>query len=99
MKLIHIILVMAIVYIIWDPDLCIIFERFAPLTQGTFPNNYSVGKCNVDFSRSDCMVGNCPLGSTISNKEYCNIQCAQEPDKKLRDECEKHCMNLMKSCE
>ena len=70
-------------------------ENCAPLNEATFENNYPVGKCNTDFKRTDCMVGNCPLKSTIDNDEYCNIQCAQELDPKLRNECVSHCLEMM----
>ena len=71
-------------------------ENNTTLNTGTFKNNYPVGKCNTDFKRTDCMVGNCPLKSTINNDEYCNMQCAQDPDIELRNECTSNCLEMMK---
>lgn len=74
-------------------------EHMAPLndSQTTFKNNYPRGRCNMgSFKRSDCSVGNCPIGSPISNKQFCDIQCAQGVGKKDRKKCYDICMRQMK---
>lgn len=74
-------------------------EGMAPLNFGAYKNNYPRGKCKTgSFKRTDCMVGNCPLDSTVSNREFCYIQCAQDPDKKFRRDCNRYCMDTMDSC-
>ena len=71
-------------------------EGMAPLNAGTYPNNYPRGKCNSgNFNRSSCEVGPCPLESTVSNKEYCTIQCAQDPDEQIRSKCYHQCIGMM----
>ena len=106
-NLIHLILLVVLVYFIKcacskkvheGMKILVDDDNSASLNEGTFENNYPVGKCNTDFERTDCMVGNCPLKSTIDNDEYCNIQCAQELDPKLRNECVSHCLEMMKEC-
>jgi hypothetical protein len=66
----------------------------APLDFGTFPNNYPRGECRTgDFSkRTSCEVGNCHLGTTVSDQQFCRIQCAQDPDAAERQECYDVCM-------
>jgi hypothetical protein len=93
-NLIHIILIVAILYFI--RCLCVRKEGMASLETGTYENTYPVGKCNSeDFKRTDCMVGNCPTGTAITDEHYCYLQCAQEPDPKLRKDCNNHCMEMM----
>ena len=71
-------------------------ENMAPVGFGTYKNNYKYGGCDVgSFKRTDCMVGNCPIGSPISNDEFCYIQCAQGVGKEDQMECYKHCIDLM----
>ena len=74
-------------------------EHMAPISSNTFKNTKSTyGSCSQkEPKESACTVGNCPLGSTISDSRYCEIQCALEPDPKIRAGCRKHCMNMMKS--
>jgi hypothetical protein len=80
------------------------YEPMAPLNTGTYPNNYPKGRCiKPSFEREPCMVGNCPLGTSVDQKTYCKIQCSQESDIKRRDECEKRCAEmiddgLLRSC-
>jgi hypothetical protein len=74
-------------------------EYMAPLNFGTYKNNYPRGNCKTgSFERSDCSVGNCPLGTTVTDDRYCNIQCAQELDEKDRKKCHDYCMNMVKDC-
>jgi hypothetical protein len=75
-------------------------ENMAPLDWGVIPNkNYVYGKCNRgSFAPSDCSVGNCPLDSTISNDEFCRIQCIQDPDQNTRNKCYNQCMTMMEGC-
>lgn len=72
-------------------------ENMAPLDFGTFKNNYPRGECRTGkfWERSDCEVGNCPLGTTVSDQQYCRIQCAQDPDPLERKECYEHCMRTL----
>lgn len=66
---------------------------------GTFLNNYPQGKCQVaNMSHCECTVGNCPIGSFVSNNEYCSIQCAQISNKKMQDECNSSCMTIVAEC-
>lgn len=69
-------------------------DGMAPLDFGTFYNNYPRGQCQTGkFSeRKSCEVGNCPLGSTISDQQFCRIQCAQDPDATERQKCLDVCM-------
>lgn len=94
-NIVHIILAVILLWFIYSACTNNVCEGMAPLNTGTYKNNYTVGKCNTDFKRTDCMVGNCPLGSTISNTEYCSLQCAQDPDATIRQECENTCMKIM----
>ncbi len=72
------------------------YENMAPSEFGAFQNNYLQGKCNPgSFERTFCSLGNCPLESIISNKGYCMIQCAQDPDKKIRQQCYNECIDMM----
>lgn len=75
-------------------------EHMAPLGWGSYKNTtYPVGGCDIGtLERSDCEVGNCPLGSTVSDERFCGIQCAQDPDVKTRAECYNDCMGMMKNC-
>ena len=68
---------------------------------GTFINNYPVGKCNNGFelSNSDCTVGNCPLGTTVTNKDYCIIQCAPNSDAMSREKCYAECVEVTANCD
>jgi hypothetical protein len=74
-------------------------ETMAPLNWGAYKNNYPRGKCNPgNDDKTSCSVGNCPLGSTVSNNEYCGIQCAQNSDPVEREKCHAECMNMMLTC-
>lgn len=74
-------------------------ESMAPLNTGTYKNKYPRGRCRRgSFKRSECMVGNCPLGTTVTDDRYCGIQCAQELDKRDRDRCHDYCMGMMEYC-
>lgn len=74
-------------------------EGMAPLNYGTYHNPYLRGGCDKgSFKRSDCSVGNCPMGTTISDKKYCGIMCAQEVEKVDRDNCNEYCMGMVKDC-
>jgi hypothetical protein len=76
-----------------------ITEGMAPLNHGSFKTNLNNGQCNVDLTApSECSVGNCPLGTTVSNERYCGIQCAQEINAEDRQKCEVQCMEMMKDC-
>lgn len=82
-----------------DKHSAVMTEEMAPLNEGTFINRYPRGGCNRgSFKRSDCEVGTCPLGTTVTDTRYCGIQCAQEPDRKDKRRCEKDCMNMMVNC-
>lgn len=72
-------------------------EHMAPLDFGTYENPYPRGACHSGdvYARSDCMVGNCNLDSAIPDDEYCNIQCAQDPDPMERAKCYKRCMETI----
>jgi hypothetical protein len=75
-------------------------EGMAPLNYGTFKNNYPRGKCNTgSYKYEPCEIGNCPLGTTITDKRYCAIQCAQDPDPNERKKCYDYCMGMMKGCD
>ena len=74
-------------------------EGMAPLNYGSFETNLNNGQCNIDLSASsECSVGNCPLGTTVSNERYCAIQCAQEVNANDRQKCQAQCMEMMKEC-
>lgn len=93
-KIVLFLVIVAILYYSWTNHW--FMESMAPLNTGTFPNNYPRGKCNSgSFNRSSCEVGTCPLKSTVSNKEYCAIQCAQDPDEGIRNKCYDQCMDMM----
>lgn len=92
-KIVLFLVVVAILYYMW---VYWSVESMAPLDTGTYLNNYPRGKCNAgSFNRNTCEVGTCPLQSTISNKEYCVIQCAQDPDERIRNKCFRECMDMM----
>jgi hypothetical protein len=64
--------------------------------KGMFANNYGYGKCAHNVTgRSECEVGTCPIGSTISNAEFCNIQCSQDPLQEIQDSCTRECIDMM----
>lgn len=66
--------------------------------KGMFANNYGYGKCAHNVTgRSECEVGTCPIGSTISNAEFCNIQCSQDPLQEIRDSCTRECVDMMEN--
>ena len=69
-------------------------EGMAPLDFGTFYNNYPRGECRTGkyWERKPCEVGNCPLGTTVSDQQFCRIQCAQDPDPEERQGCYEFCM-------
>lgn len=77
-------------------------EFMSPLDFGTFKNDYKFGHCGGSgaeiLKRSPCMVGNCHIGTNITNKEYCDIHCAQISDRKMKHQCTSGCLNLMKKC-
>jgi len=72
-------------------------EHMAPLDFGTYENPYPRGACHSGnvYARSDCMVGNCNLESSISDDEYCKMQCAQDPDPMERAKCYERCMQTI----
>jgi hypothetical protein len=71
-------------------------EGMAPLNYGTYINKYPRGRCDrTRVKNSTCSIGNCPIGTTITNDRYCKIQCAQDPDPAIRDECYDECMDMM----
>lgn len=72
-------------------------EHMAPLDFGTYKDNYPRGECRTGkfLERKPCEVGNCPLGTTVSDEQYCYIQCAQDPDPQEREECVVKCLNYM----
>ena len=72
-------------------------ENMAPLGFGTFRDNYPRGECRTGnyMKRKPCETGNCHLGSSVSDKQYCMIQCAQDPDPKERQECFEVCMKTI----
>ncbi|VBB18662.1 hypothetical protein YASMINEVIRUS_1193 [Yasminevirus sp. GU-2018] len=76
-------------------------EGMAPLDAGTYENNYPRGRCRKgSMKRTSCEIGNCPLGTTVTNERFCGIQCAQDPDPESRQQCYDYCMNMMKGgCE
>jgi hypothetical protein len=65
------------------------------LSFGTFENPYTRGECDAKnvYGRSDCMVGNCNIGTNIADDEFCNIQCAQDPDPQERKKCYDRCID------
>lgn len=65
------------------------------LSFGTFENPYTRGECDAKniYARSDCMVGNCNIGTNIKDDEFCNIQCAQDPDPQERKKCYDRCID------
>ena len=69
-------------------------EGMAPLNFGTFIDNYPRGECRTGkfWERKSCEVGNCPLGTTVDNPDFCRIQCAQDPDGDERQKCYEVCM-------
>lgn len=69
-------------------------EGMAPLNFGTFYDNYPRGQCRTGkfWERKSCEVGNCPLGTTVSDQQFCHIQCAQDPDPEERQRCYEVCM-------
>ena len=74
-------------------------EYMAPLNYGTYKNNYPRGGCNTgSFKRTDCMVGSCPIGSPVTDEEFCYIQSAQGLDDAEREKYFKKCMVMMKGC-
>jgi hypothetical protein len=90
--------IVLIAMVIFYPKFFVI-ENMAPLDYGTYENKYPRGKCDVPtMKRSSCMVGNCPLGTTVDDKMFCHIECAQISDPNERQACEKKCMELLKDC-
>jgi len=74
-------------------------EHMAPIDYATFENKTPYGRCSQgNMKRTDCEVGNCPLGTTVSDQTFCEIQCAQEPDPKIKAQCYNHCMGMMPNC-
>lgn len=73
------------------------YEHMAPLDFGTYKDNYPRGECRTGkfLKRKSCEVGNCNLGTTVSDQQYCRIQCAQDPDPQERQECYDVCMTGM----
>lgn len=73
-------------------------EGMAPLNTGTFNSGVQYGRCNKgSFKRTSCSVGNCPIGTTITDDRFCGIQCAQEVTEEDRDRCHARCMDMMGS--
>lgn len=69
-------------------------EHMAPLDFGTFKDNYPRGECRTGeyWKRKPCEVGNCNLGTTVSDQQFCRIQCAQDPDPLERQDCYDNCI-------
>lgn len=69
-------------------------EHMAPLNFGTFEDNYPRGECRTGeyWKRKPCEVGNCPLSTTVSDQQFCRIQCAQDPDPLERQDCYDNCI-------
>lgn len=75
-------------------------EGMAPLGWGSYKPDYAYGVCDPgSFERSSCEIGNCPLGTTVSNERYCGIVHAQDSDPKERTENIKRCIDMMKYCD
>lgn len=92
-------LLLVILYMCGTSKLNYRSENMAPLDWGTYKNNYPRGECNQgSFEQTACSVGNCPLGTTVTDQRFCGIQCAQDPDPVSRKECYDYCMNMMKGC-
>lgn len=69
------------------------------MSNGTFINPYPRGRCDVgSFKRQECSVGNCPLGTSVTDNEYCYSQCAQTVDATDNKLCMNDCMNMMVAC-
>lgn len=96
-----IVLVVAVVayyFMFMCPKTKLVNEHMSPLNhpQNNFVNNYPRGRCNMkSYEKSSCSVGNCPLESPISNKQFCDIQCAQGVGREDRDKCYNVCMKQM----
>jgi hypothetical protein len=74
-------------------------EGMAPLNYGTYHNPYLRGGCDKgSFKKTACSIGNCPMGTTVSDERYCGIMCAQEVEKADRDDCNDYCMDMVKDC-
>ena len=72
-------------------------EGMAPLNTGTYDQGIKYGECNKgSFEPTDCSVGNCPMGTTVTDDRYCGIQCAQEVTKEDRRKCQAKCMDMMR---
>jgi hypothetical protein len=72
-------------------------EGMAPLNTGTYDQGVKYGECNKgSFEPTDCSVGNCPMGTTVTDDRYCGIQCAQEVTEEDRRKCQAKCMELMR---
>lgn len=76
------------------------FGASVNLNNGTYENKYPRGECKIGdlTKRSDCEVGNCNLGSMISDNQFCQIDCAQESDERERQECQNICLESLKYC-
>ena len=66
----------------------------AHLVFGTFTDNYHRVQCRTGrfWERKPCEIGNCPLDTTVSDQQFCQIQCAQDPDPEERQKCYQVCM-------
>lgn len=102
MSLIRILLIIVLCVIIYYlyKQMSTKSENMAPLNHATIKNTMNkYGSCiDKSLERTNCMVGNCPLSSNVTDKQYCMISCAQESDAKQRDKCIVACMDMMKTC-
>jgi len=80
--LLILLIVLILICVFWRRDSSPVkSEHMAPLDWGTFPNNYPRGECCTgSLEEKACEVGNCPLGTTVTHKEYCEITHAQDSD-------------------
>lgn len=75
-------------------------EYMAPLYWGTYDDVYKYGTCNIgSMERSACEIGSCPLGTTVTNEEYCNITHAQDQDPIDRINNVKKCISMLENCD
>ena len=73
----------------------------APLGWGSYkPTDYTYGVCNQGpYESSSCEIGNCPLGTTVTDERYCGIVHAQDSDPMTRTKNTKQCVKMMKHCD
>jgi hypothetical protein len=75
------------------------YENMGMTHTGTYiVDTVNSGKCNSTIHTSECDVGSCPIGSNVTNREYCYIDCAQEVLDSDRKKCMIECLDMMSSC-